>query len=154
MIKNITLFIIIAVGMVGLAGCSTLTEKVQNGTSEKQKTISETQNANTEQIALYTDFTQERYAELLGKKPFAIFFYASWCPDCVNLEKQIMQNIENLPKEAIILKANYDTEIKLKRDYGITVQSTVVVIDKNGNAMPTLFGPSFNDLKTAMENSL
>ena len=72
----------------------------------------------------------------------------------MNLEKQIKANIEKLPKETIILKANYDTENKLKQDYGITIQSTVVVIDKNGTAKPTLFGPSFNDLKTAISQSL
>lgn len=169
MIKNIILIGIVAVGLVAFAGCSKAIEKTQDPISEKPKTVSEVEKtkdveeptgeikeviAENDQVALYTDFTQERYAELLGKKPFAIFFHASWCPDCVNLEKQIKKNIENLPKETIILKANYDTENKLKQDYGITIQSTVVVVDKNGKAMPTLFGPSFDDLKTAIEQSL
>lgn len=166
MIKNITLFAFIAFGIIGLAGCSSVIEKSPDSASNTQKIVSEVQNTNTEQepakegnvensqVALYADFTQERYSELLGKKPFAIFFHASWCPDCVNLEKQIKKNIKNLPKEAVILKANYDTESKLKQDYGITVQSTVVVIDKNGDVFPTLFGPSFDTLKTTIANSL
>lgn len=167
MTKNITLFAIIAVEIIGLAGCSNLIEKnqVQDTATEKQAVTAEVQTKTKEetakevtiengQIALYTKFTQERYSELLGKKPFAIFFYASWCPDCVNMEKQIKKNIENLPKETVILKANYDTERKLKQDYGITIQSTVVVIDKNGNAMSTLLGPSFEDLKAAILQSL
>jgi len=167
MTKNITLFAIIAVGIVGLAGCSNLIEKnpVQDTTTEKPAVTAEVETkakeetakeVNTEngQIALYTDFTQERYSELLGKKPFAIFFYAGWCPDCVFLAEQIKKNIEKLPTETVILKANFDTESKLKQDYGITVQSTIVVIDENGKAMPTLFGPSFDELKTAISQTL
>ena len=160
MTKNVTLFLVIAVGIVGLSGCSNLTGKnqVHGATTEKPKMTNQVPakevTIDSEQLALYTDFTQERYSELLGKKPFAIFFHASWCPDCVHLEKQIKANIEKLPKETVILKANYDTESKLKREYGITVQSTVVVIDKNGKAMPTLFGPSFDNLKTAISQSL
>ena len=167
MTKNITLFAIIAVGIVGLAGCSNLIEKnpVQDTATEKPAVTAEVETKAKEettkevpiengQIALYTDFTQERYSELLGKKPFAIFFHASWCPDCVNLEKQIKANIKKLPTETVILKANFDTESKLKQDYGITVQSTVVMIDENGSAMPTLFGPSFDDLKTAISQLL
>ncbi len=92
MTKITTPFTIIAVGIVGLAGCSNIIEKEQNPISEKQKTISEDQNSNaeqkpakeiiteTEQVALYTDFTQERYSELLGKKPFAIFFSRQLMP--------------------------------------------------------------------------
>lgn len=152
------MFAVIAFGIVSLAGCSTATKTTQDtppvSASEKTATEVRETTTNTAQTAVYTDFTQEQYSELLGKKPFAIFFHASWCPDCIFLEKQIKENIENLPPETIILKADYDTENELKQKYGITVQSTVVVIDKDGNAMPTLFGPSLDKLTSAIEKSL
>lgn len=171
MLKNTVLLVVFIAGAVGLAGCSNTIQESQSFTTESEITadginVGEAEKTDTQQeapkeentqdsrVALYTDFTQERYADLLGKEPFAIFFHASWCPDCVNLENQIMKNIASLPKEAIILKANYDTESELKLTYGITIQSTVVVIDKNGNAAPTLFGPSFDDLRSAIEQSI
>lgn len=142
-LKKTILFAVIALGLVGLAGCS---HEPINAENPLSFTFTE---ENTE-APLYTDFSQQRYSELLGKKPFAIFFYAGWCPDCVNLEEKIKANIADFPGGSVILKADYDTESELKKEYGITVQSTVVVIDKNGNAAPTLFGPSVLDLKDAM----
>lgn len=142
-LKKTILLMTIIVGAIALAGCS---HEPINAEDPLSFTFTE---ENTE-APLYTDFSQQLYSELLGKKPFAIFFYAGWCPDCVNLEGKIKANIADFPGGSVILKADYDTESELKKEYGITVQSTVVVIDKNGNAAPTLFGPSVLDLKDAM----
>jgi len=166
MTKTTILFGIIAFGAMGLAGCANVTDTSQKPTSEKKDIVQEIQTTGTEQepekiiiaengqAPIFTDFTQERYSEHLGEKPFAIFFHAGWCPACIELEKQINENIGSLPQGTVILKADYDTENKLRQEYGITTQATVVVIDKSGNAMPTLFGPTFEELKAAITQSL
>lgn len=157
--KHTKLFAIAAIGVFTLTGCTQAIDETQEPVEEVVSEVVEPVEVVPEesadvQLASYEDFTQERYDELLGKESFAIFFHASWCPDCVYLEGQIKENIASLPKDAVILKANFDTENKLKQEYGITVQSTVVVVGKDGKATPTLFGPSFDDLNSAITKSL
>lgn len=166
MTKNITLFTIITVGIIGLAGCSNVIEKAQNPTPEKQKTVSEVQTTNIEQepikkaiaesdqTPVFTSFTQERYSELLGKKPFVLFFHASWCSTCTQLTKEINNDLANFPNGTMILKADFDTETKLKQDYGIVMQATLVVINKTGKAVQTLAAPSAEELKKAIAQTL
>lgn len=166
MTKNITLFALIAVGTISLVGCSNIIEKVQNRAPENQKTVNEVQNMDIKQNSVkevmaenvetpvFTDFTQERYSQLLGEKPFIIFFHASWCPTCVQLTKEIKNDLANFPKGTIILKADFDTETKLKQDYSIVTQATLVVIDKSGKVMQTLAAPSVEEVKKAMLQTL
>lgn len=154
--SRIILPVMIIIGAIVLAGCSHAVVKTGSasesaGSEDNPLAFEEDENF---EMPLYTDFTEELYSELLGKKPFAIFFYAGWCPDCVNLEKQIKANIEDFWSGSIILKADYDTESELKKKYGITVQSTVVIVKKNGEVGPTLFGPSLLDLKDTIADSL
>lgn len=80
----------------------------------------------------YQDYSQETYQNLLGQKPFALFFYADWCPTCRNQEKLITENLDRIPENMTILKANYDTQTDLKKQYSITMQSIIVVLDDSG----------------------
>lgn len=161
MVKKTILFAIV---VIGLAGCSNAIEQLQNPISEKPKIISETTNniqktvkkppSENNQKHLFTSFTPERYSELLGKKPFALFFHANWCSTCTQLTKEINKDLTNFPTGTVILEADFDTETKLKQDYGIVMQATIVVIDKAGKATQTLAAPSIKELKTAIAQTL
>ncbi len=127
-------------------------------TSQAQQDIVSDQGTNDDEVSTsqnyYVNFTQEQYDELLGKKPFALFFHAAWCPTCVSLEKEILSQYQELPADALILKANFDTETALKEKYGIKSQSIVLMLDAQGNVQQTLVGPVFDQLKTAFETLL
>ena len=69
-----------------------------------------------------------------------IFFNASWCPSCRALEKDITNNITDIPNGVTILKADYDSQTALKQKYGVVRQHTLVVVDQNGNEIKTLTG--------------
>ena len=100
-----------------------------------------------EQVA-YSDFTQARYDKLLANgQPFALFFHASWCPTCWAVEADILENIEDLPEGAIILKTDYDTYTDLKAKYKVKSQSVIVMVDSNGQPDKTLVAPSFKNIK-------
>lgn len=157
MTKKTVLLASVAVSLLVLAGCSNVVGKTQSGAS----TSSPTQNRNTtprvvkeESAQIFTEYTEERYLELLGKKPFVLFFHASWCSTCVQLTKDIEENLANFPKGTVILEADFDTETKLKQDYGVLMQATLVVIDKTGKVAQTLAAPSVEDLKTAIAQTL
>lgn len=102
----------------------------------------------------YIDYTAKGYDELLGKKPFALFFHAAWCPTCISMEKDINSELDTFPKGTKILKANFDTETELKKKYNINIQSVIVVIDEQGKAIETLAAPSNNELIEAIKASL
>lgn len=99
--------------------------------SQKEKK-EEVSSDNVQRNAQYQDYSESTYSELLGEKPLALFFHASWCPTCRSEEKLIQENLSSFPKDFTILKADYDTETELKKKYGITMQSIVVVIDETG----------------------
>lgn len=108
----------------------------------------------TDNSAQYLAYSDSLYDSLLGKEPFALFFHASWCETCVGLEKQINNDLTNFPDGTKILKTNFDTETDLRKTYGITLQSNIVVIDKNGDPTVTLLAPNNNVLKQAIEATL
>lgn len=59
-----------------------------------------------------------------------LFFYASWCPQCRALDQSITK--QGVPNNMTIFKVDYDTSGELKQRYGITLQTTVVEIDQQG----------------------
>ncbi|PIR55115.1 hypothetical protein COU74_02960 [Candidatus Peregrinibacteria bacterium CG10_big_fil_rev_8_21_14_0_10_36_19] len=161
-------FLILPVLALTLAGCSNSLvnnsdQKAPVATTNKieEKTVAVENNSTAEineEKPQYISFTQEKYQELLGEKPFAIFFHAGWCPSCVDADKKIKQDLANstprFPKGTIILKADYDTETELKKTYGIVMQSTHVIIDKEGNVTAKLAEPSIDEYAQKITASL
>lgn len=60
-----------------------------------------------------------------------LFFHAPWCPQCRALESSI--NAASLPDGVTIFKVDYDTNQALRQKYGVTLQTTVVRVDDEGN---------------------
>lgn len=104
-----------------------------------------------ERFVIYAD---SEFQELKGKEPVILFFHADWCGTCVSLEKDINNNIDELPEGAKILKVDFDKETALKKEYGILLQSMFVVLDKDGNLVEKLAAPTFDKLKDAIAASL
>lgn len=75
-----------------------------------------------------------------GKK-VAIFFHASWCPNCQALDETIKSHLSEIPGSTLILKADYDTETALKQKYGVTMQTTVVTLKSDGSLDKKILGP-------------
>lgn len=79
----------------------------------------------------YTDYSMAQLTDNTN----IIFFAAAWCPSCQTLDKDITNNLENIPTNLTILKANYDSEQDLRIKYGVTIQHTLVQVDKDGNEL-------------------
>jgi thiol-disulfide isomerase/thioredoxin len=88
----------------------------------------------------YMDYNQTQLERHLGVDPIILFFHASWCPLCRSTEERILDELENLKGGAVIFKINYDTEIALKKEYGITYQDALVPIKASGQVLKTLSG--------------
>lgn len=71
-----------------------------------------------------------------------LFFHASWCPSCRALNSDIEKNVSAIPTGVTILKTDYDKETELKKKYGVTIQHTLVQVDKDGNMIKKWSGSS------------
>lgn len=79
----------------------------------------------------YTAYTADSLANAKGRR--VLFFHASWCPQCRAIEQDILA--KGVPNGMTILKVDYDTNQALKQKYAITMQTTVVEIDQQGNTV-------------------
>jgi thioredoxin 1 len=67
-------------------------------------------------------------AALAQGKPVIVSFAADWCPTC-RAQKPVVEALlkEDRLKPVTLFVANYDTETALKKQLGVTQQSTFVV---------------------------
>lgn len=59
-----------------------------------------------------------------------LFFYASWCPDCVATEASL--NADGAPEGLTVVQVDFDKQTDLRQEYGVTVQHTFVHVDDKG----------------------
>ena len=70
-------------------------------------------------------------AALIDGQKVVLFFHAAWCPTCRSLDSAINSDLTSIPQDTLIMKVDYDTSDTMKRKYGVTIQHTTVLIDKN-----------------------
>jgi thiol-disulfide isomerase/thioredoxin len=61
------------------------------------------------------------------------FFNAKWCPTCKVLNEDLNKSSQNIPAGITIVSIDYDNYSDLKKQYGVTIQHTLVQVDSNGN---------------------
>ena len=76
------------------------------------------------------DEASVKWALASGQK-VVLFFHAPWCPTCKSLDSAIRSDLISIPADTLIVKVDYDTSEMLKKKYGVTVQHTTVMIDKD-----------------------
>lgn len=76
----------------------------------------------------FIDYTEETYLATTGTR--LLFFYAPWCPQCRDLEADIQT--DGVPDGVTIFKVDYDSNQALRQQYGVTIQTTLVKVDDQG----------------------
>ncbi|MCU0667030.1 MAG: thioredoxin family protein [Patescibacteria group bacterium] len=104
------------------------TEPLENDTSSKttQPSVS-----GAGKFIAYEDYQTSK--DSYSDKKVVLFFNAKWCPTCQALNKDINANSDNIPADTVIVSVDYDSNIDLRRQYGVTVQHTLVTVDVEGN---------------------
>jgi thiol-disulfide isomerase/thioredoxin len=143
MIKIITILIVTVLVIGG--GVYYFTNK-DSSTNDQQSMVQENDTAvpaetsddiNAEPVTSVGQFIS--YEDYLGNesmyadKQVVLFFSAKWCPTCQALNKDINTNLSDIPSDVVIVSVDYDSNLDLRRQYGVTVQHTLVLIDKEGN---------------------
>lgn len=108
---------------------------------------------NTKKAAVkgsYVDYSADKLANSLGTK--VLFFHAPWCPQCRALEADIKK--VGVPDGVTILKVDYDTNVELRQKYGVTLQTTLVKVDSDGNLLGKYVAYNEPTLESVKENLL
>lgn len=95
----------------------------------KPQTTSPAGERPVETAGMYKEYGEAAIAETSGTK--ILFFHASWCPQCRQLESDIKKG--KIPDGVTIFKVDYDNSQKLRQKYGVTLQTTLVKVDDDGN---------------------
>lgn len=106
---------------------------------------------NTQADGSYIEYSDTSFADKKDTNR-VLFFHASWCSVCNFYESEIEQN--GVPANVTIFKIDYDTAAELKEKYDVTVQSTFIQVDQNGDELqswPYANGlNNINDLYSAL----
>lgn len=97
----------------------------------------------------YIEYTEDSFVATRGTK--LLFFHASWCPQCRALDESIKAS--ELPNDVTIFKVDYDTNQALRAKYGVTLQTTVVKTDEEGNKISSYVAydqPTFQSVEQAL----
>ncbi len=98
----------------------------------------------------YVDYSSSIIAETDGTK--ILFFHAPWCQQCRALESSIKSN--EIPIGVTIIKVDYDTNQALRQKYGVTIQTTLVKVDDEGNLVKKYVAydqPNLESLKNNLQ---
>lgn len=95
--------------------------KITEGTSS--------QSSSNSSDGAYVTYSSSVIANTDGTK--VLFFHAPWCPQCRAIEADIIP--ENIPANTTIIKVDYDSNQALRQKYGVTLQTTFVRVDDDGN---------------------
>lgn len=126
---------------------------------EPEKSIADTPQATVTQpqttpqskeAGRYIAYSPDAVAKSSGQR--ILFFHASWCPQCRQLETSIKAG--EIPDGVIIFKVDYDSNQKLRQQYGVTIQTTLVLLDEKGNEMKKYVAYDHPSLDAIVKNLL
>lgn len=91
--------------------------------------ISSQAQKSTKDQGSYVDYRADIISTTTGTK--VLFFHAPWCSQCRSIESGI--KAQGVPEGLTIIKVDYDSNQALRQKYGVTLQTTFVKIDDQGN---------------------
>lgn len=98
-------------------------------TTEPESQAAEPEAPTGEGFGDYIDYEEGAIEEAEGQ--VVLFFHAVWCPQCIQLERDIKQN--GVPEGYTFIEVDFDQHQDLRQRYEVTVQTTLVRLDDNGD---------------------
>lgn len=106
----------------------------------------ETQDSQDAVKGKYISYDNETFSATTGTR--LLFFHAPWCPQCRELDESITRS--TIPGGVTVFKVDYDSHQDLRQKYGVTIQTTVVKVDADGNKLDSYVAydsPSFTSVE-------
>jgi thioredoxin 1 len=98
----------------------------------------------------YYEYNEADYlAARKASKPIFLYFYANWCPTCAAQEPvivEMMDSADSKYENVVAFRVNFNDnatdadEKKLARDFGVRLQHTMFVLDKQGQTEEKFLG--------------
>lgn len=108
------------------------TDQAAEKTTDKPAVTKPISGDNEPSNGRYIDYSAERVADSQYKNTI-LFFHAAWCPECRAYEQAIKDS--SLQDGLQILKVDFDSSQDLRKKYSITLQSTFVSVDMDGEEL-------------------
>jgi thiol-disulfide isomerase/thioredoxin len=147
------LVVLTGAGLTATAGCSSddretapVAESDQQGATGSEGSGGD---AGAAESGQYLDYSPELVASTPGDK--LLFFHAPWCSQCVELEGDI--EASGVPDGVTVFKVDYDSNQDLRKKYGVTIQTTIVKVDDNGEKVDSYVAyeePTFDSVSAAL----
>ena len=134
--KKVTIIVLAVLLLVGIGVAYLLTANKPvdeaNSSNLVKQASSETQTQPAESPQAqgkYITYSAEALSTATGKR--ILYFHAPWCPQCQELDASIKKG--PIPDGVTIIRTDFDSNQELRKKYGVTQQTTLVLIDENGN---------------------
>lgn len=134
--KKVTIIVLAVLLLVGIGVAYLLTANKPvdeaNSSNLLKQASSETQTQPAESPQAqgkYITYSAEALSTATGKR--ILYFHAPWCPQCQELDASIKKG--PIPDGVTIIRTDFDSNQELRKKYGVTQQTTLVLIDENGN---------------------
>lgn len=160
--------IALLVGALALAGCATtdasgagadpaVTAESDAMTAEPMDDATDAPEASVDTMdeeaapaeGAYLDYEDGAIEATAGPK--ALFFHANWCPKCRALDEDL--KAQGAPDGLTVFKVDYDSRTDLRQQYGVTLQTTIVFVDDQGEKISSVVlydDPSVESLVAAI----
>lgn len=125
-------------------GSSSQSEEITVEESEQvieneDPSISDTEAESTEKTVVpgnYITLAQyESAKDDYSQTDVVLFFNANWCSTCKLIRDDIQENLGSIPSNLTIVLVDFDTEIELRKMYGVVIQHTFVQINTSGKEL-------------------
>lgn len=121
--------IVVTVLIVALLGVFFMSND-QPSEQQNQESAASTAAENDDRYVDYTSLDSS------DEKPYRVlFFKADWCITCNALDKNIEENIAEIPEDTQVIRVDFDQETELKQKYDVRQQHTLVRIDSDGETV-------------------
>jgi thiol-disulfide isomerase/thioredoxin len=146
------ILLLLGISALGLAYSNNRQSAItQNATSSAQPTQQTNPPSTNEpkKLGVYVDYSENAIADADGT--ILLFFHAPWCPQCRQLDADIKKN--TIPDGVTIIKVDYDSNQDLRKKYGVTLQTSIVRVDENGEFISKYVAynePTLNSVITNM----
>lgn len=160
--KNKTLIAVIGIGILILLLVLTFmylknsnqAKKENESNSNSNTTVTENQSpiegSEVVTAGTYIDYSTDVIKNTKGTK--VLFFHAPWCPQCRAIDNSIKSG--KIPEGVTIIKTDYDSNQDLRKKYGVTLQTTMVRVDDDGNVVKKYTAYNQPTLQAIIDNVL
>lgn len=142
----LALVVVSSLGYVFLSKNKEPMNEASNARGSNMHTPNESGSSSATTSGSYMPYSSEALSQAKGA--ILLFFHASWCPQCREIEKTI--NESGVPDGVTVLKIDYDTNQALRQKYGVTLQTTFVKVNNLGEKLASYVAynePSFSAVK-------